>query len=421
MTLKRFYKGPAKSNVRISFLHSIINNTPITSQRPSHFLQFFVFTTLSLKSSIMHSSIVSAASLIGLSCLSVVSAAPFTFANNPLGNGFPVISAGSPQQTAIEIQAHGSLSNAPPPPKVQPDTLTSLRLIAFNEITEVAYFTELISNITNNVEGYEIKHEGARDFILKALVAIQAQEEVHTLNANNALNHFTNTTILPCQYNFPVSDFEGAIALASTFTDLVLGTLQDVQQLFGADGDIGLIRGVGSVIGQEGEQNGFYRQLLDKTPSALPFLTTSTRQFAFSALQGFVVPNSCGNLDAVGLQIFDPLTVVTPNIAPKSQTLTFSFDVTGTQPSSWNSDYSGLSLVYINQQSLPVVEKITGAQKKGNTVTFQALFPFDDATQGAIFGNGLTIAAVTNSTGPFATADAVANATVFGPGLIEIN
>lgn len=370
----------------------------------------------------MHSSIVSAASLIGLSCLSVVSALPFTYTNNPVGNGFPVISAGSPQQTAIEIQAHGSLSNAPPPPtKPQPDSLTSLRLIAFNELFEVAFFTELIANITNNVAGYEIRHQGARDFILKALVAVQAQEELHALNANNALNHFTNSVILPCQYNFPVSDFEGAINLASTFTDVVLGTLQDVQQLFGADGDIGLIRGVGSVIGQEGEQNGFYRQLLEKTPSALPFLTTSTRQFAFSALQGFVVPNSCGNLDAVGLQIFDPLTVVTDKIEPKSQSLTFSFEVTGAQPSSWNSDYSGLSLVYINQQNLPVVEKITGAQKHGNTVTFSALFPFDDATQGALFGNGLTIAAVTNSTGPFATADAVANATVFGPGLIEIN
>jgi hypothetical protein len=34
--------------------------------------------------------------------------------------------------------------------------------------------------------------------------------------------------------------------------------------------------------------------------------------------------------------------------------------------------------------------------------------------------NGLTIAAVTNGAGPFATADAVAQASIFGPGLIEI-
>jgi hypothetical protein len=34
---------------------------------------------------------------------------------------------------------------------------------------------------------------------------------------------------------------------------------------------------------------------------------------------------------------------------------------------------------------------------------------------------GLTIAAVTNSTGPFANATEVAGATLYGPGLIEVN
>ena len=370
----------------------------------------------------MHSTIVSV-SLIGLSCLSVVSGAPFSFGNNPLGNGFPTVAAGSPQLAAIETQAHGSLPNAPPPATApSADSLTSLRLIAFNELFEVAFFTELLSNITNHVDGYEIQDQGSRDFIIKALTAVQAQEELHALNANNALNHFTNSVVLPCQYDFPVSNFKDAIALASTFTDVVLGTLQDVQNLFGVDGDIGLIRGVASVIGQEGEQNGFYRQILEEIPSALPFLTTGTREFAFSALQGFVVPGSCGNLGSIDLQIFEPLSVDTPKIQPHSQTLQFSVTLpSGPQPGSWKSDFSGLSLTYINQQNLPVVEKIQNAKKHGKTVTFEALFPFDDATSGALFGNGLTIAAVTNSSGPFANAGLVAKATVFGPGVIEIN
>jgi hypothetical protein len=369
----------------------------------------------------MLSSIISA-SLLGLSCLSVVSGAPFSFHNDPVGNGFPAIAANSLQLNLTEEAAHGSLSDAPPPP-VSPkaDSLKSLRLIAFNELFEVAFFTELLFNITNHVDGYEIHHDGARDFIVKALTVVQAQEELHALNANNALNHFTNEVILPCQYNFPVSTFEEAINLASTFTDVVLGTLQDVQQLFGVAGDNGLIRGVGSVIGQEGEQNGFYRQLLGKTPSALPFLTTSTREFAFSALQGFVVEGSCGNLDAVGLQIFDPLTLVTPKVEPGIQKLTFSFEAKDVQPS-WNADYSGLSLVYINQQNLPRVEKLINPKKDSNNiVTFDAVFPFHIPTEGAQFGNGLTIAAVTNSSGPFTSADAVANVTVFAPALIEIN
>lgn len=53
----------------------------------------------------------------------------------------------------------------------------------------------------------------------------------------------------------------------------------------------------------------------------------------------------------------------------------------------------------------------------GTTVTFEAAFPFSTGT----FGNGLSIAAVTNSTGPFSTTDDVAKVTLFGPGLIEIH
>ena len=242
----------------------------------------------------MRSSTVAAASLIGLSCLSLVSAAPFSYSNNPLGNDFPTLASGAKgiqELNSIELQAHGSLSNAPPPPnKPKDDSLTSLRLIALNEVFEVAFFTELLCNITNNVDGYEIHHQGARDFIVRALTAVQAQEELHALNANNALVHFGEDPILPCEYNFPVTTFEDAIALAATFTDVVLGTLQDVQAIFAADGDIGLIPGVGSVIGQEGQQSGFYRELLDKTPSALPFLTTSTREFAFSASKALSYP-----------------------------------------------------------------------------------------------------------------------------------
>jgi hypothetical protein len=370
----------------------------------------------------MHSALVSAC-VLGFSCLSVVSAAPFSFDNNPVGNGFPTISAKSPEQTNIEIQAHGSLSDAPPtatPPHA--DSLTSLQLIAFNELFEVAFFTELISNITSNVDGYVIYHQGARDFILKSLLAVQAQEELHLLNANNALQHFTGTVVQPCQYNFPVDTFEDAIALSSTFTDVVLGTLQNVQTHFGAAGDIGLIQGVASVIGQEGEQNGFYRQLQDKTPSALPFLTTSSRSFAFTALQGFTVPGSCPTLGEINLQTFLPLTVVTPSVAPTAQVLSFSAILPTTPiPAEWKSDYSGLSMTYINQQSLPVNVPIQDVQVTAGVLTFNAEFPFDNNSEGAVFGNGLTIAAVTNSTGPFTSADSVAASTVFAPGLIEIN
>jgi len=273
------------------------------------------------------------------------------------------------------------------------------------------FFTSLVSNITNNVYGFNLGYN-EREFIIQALRAVVAQEELHALNANGALAHFNAGPIQPCQYVFPTTDFRSAIALASTFTDVVLGTLQDVIVLLGKNGDAAVTRGVASVVGQEGEQNGFYRTLLGKIPSALPFLTASNRDFAFSALnQNFIVPGSCPNVNTINLRIFSPLTINTSPIQAGDQTLSFTFD-----SSSYNGPVSGLSLVYINQQNVPIVESIQTQQTYGSKITFQAFFPFN-----ANELNGLTIAALTNSAGPFGSVDDVALATVAGPGLIEIN
>ncbi|KAH0562495.1 hypothetical protein GP486_002816 [Trichoglossum hirsutum] len=392
----------------------------------------------------MRSSI-SLASLAGLSCLSsVVSAAPFSF---PLSDGFPNIQNPSQQLNAIQEKAHGSIPNGTPPPSIKNDTLTSLRFIAFNEIAEVAFFSEFKNNVTSNAKGFEIQGKD-RDTLLAALDAILAQEELHAINANGAVAKFGGQAIQPCKYNFPVNSLNEAIGFASTATDLVLGTLQDVESLLGTAGDLGLLRGVASVIGQEGEQNGFYRTLLHKIPSELPFLTTSTREFAFSALnQLVVVPGSCPNSKDITLPIFQPLTVETKNIEAKSQNLKFSFTIPdnnnnnnndsnykSTPPPGYksdspdymnknyrrsdNTDYSSaFSLTYINQQNTPVVQKLQNVQVDGNTIHFEALFPFDQGK----FGNGLTIAALTKGAGPFANAPEVAKNTIAGPGLIIIN
>jgi len=338
---------------------------------------------------------------------------PFKF---PLANGFPNIQNPSSALTQIEEQAHGTLPNGPPPPAAPAaDDLTSLRLIAFNELWEVAFFTELLANVTNNVPGYQFQDGAQRQTIINALTAIQAQEELHMLNANGALGHFNAGPIQPCTYDAPVSTFQDAMKLAATFTDVVMGTLGDVQTHFGQNGDSGLIRGVAAVIGQEGEQNGFYRSLLGEIPSALPFLTASAREFAFSALnQDFVVPGSCPNANTIALPIFGVLTLDTPTVQAQDQQLQFSFSATG-QYSQYSSG-QGLSLVYINQQNTPIVLPISGAQNNGGTVTFSANFPFSENLM-----NGLTIAAVTSNAGPFASVADVAKATLFGPALIEVN
>ncbi|KAK3063039.1 hypothetical protein LTS18_002867 [Coniosporium uncinatum] len=360
----------------------------------------------------------------------------------PLADGFP--NPNDQQLHQIEEIAHGTLPNGPPPPKIDHDTKTSLQLIAFNENFEVAFFEQLIKNITNNVNGFQFNDKKQRDFVLQNLIVANADEQLHELNANGALKHFGFDPIEPCQYIFPsVVDLKTALATAITFTDVVMGTLGDVQEKLANAGDNSIIRGIASVIGQEGEQTGFYRSLLQKVAPELPFLTASERRFAFSALQGFVVPGSCPNENEIDLSIFAPLTVVTPP-QPKDQLVKYSFDLdqinqgltnnaktsrdmnmsssSAGHPGNNNSgmdyskyDYSKLFLTLVNQQNLPISEKIQNVEIDGSTITFAALFPFEENVL-----NGLTIAAVTVGEG-FASVVDVADHTIAGPGLIEVN
>lgn len=368
----------------------------------------------------------------------------------PLANGFPNIANPSDQLNQIQQDARGTLPkaapNAPAPATPQPDSLTSLGFIAFNELFEVAFFTELFNNVTTGASGFRegdlLGQDKAK--VLSILKIVIAQEELHELNANGAFQKFTGQMIQPCQYNFPVSNFNQSISLASTFTDVVLGTLPDIQTLFANANDNALIRGVGSVIGQEGEQNGFYRDILGKNPSALPFLTASARDFAFSAIvQNFVVPGSCSSsldiLQRGGLTIFDLLTVVNPPTTPMNQKVMFrlktfsqkmefsgeaaadfvsSHENSTTPPQHQQQD--NLFLTYINQLNAPISVSIEDAKKinddhSSSTIQFSANFPGADNLM-----NGLTIAAVTKGK-DFVDVGAVANNTLFGPGLIEIN
>lgn len=138
---------------------------------------------------------------------------------------------------------------------------------------------------------------------------------------------------------------------------------------------------IGAVIGQEGEQNGFYRNQLgidtgvDLIPSELPFLTRSAGPFAFSALnQNFVVNGTCGNIGIIDLPIFGVLTVDTPApIQGKDQNLEFSFSKSGLNGVSLDD----VAVVYINQQNLPIVEKPKIVSQSGDVVKVKAFLPFN--------------------------------------------
>jgi hypothetical protein len=204
-----------------------------------------------------------------------------------------------------------------------------------------------------------------------------------------------------------VTTFDEAIALAATFTDVVLGTLQGASSSFATNNDTALVPLVASIIGQEGEQEGWYRILQSKRPSSSPFLTASAGPFAFTALQSFVIPGSCPNINTIDIPTLKPLTVTTANPKPVNQAL--EFEVAG------EASLKGLFVAYISGQNVAVVEPIFNVRSSKGMTTFSASFPFRDG-----FSNGLTIAAVVEGMGPFDNATAVAGAAIYGPGLIEI-
>lgn len=90
----------------------------------------------------------------------------------PTDDGFPNPSAA--QLATIEQKADGQLSNAPPPPKLAGSSLTAFQLIAFNENFEVAYFSSLIENVTNNVPGYSLDSPNKNDELLSVLKTVKA-------------------------------------------------------------------------------------------------------------------------------------------------------------------------------------------------------------------------------------------------------
>ncbi|KAL4819528.1 hypothetical protein BDW67DRAFT_181862 [Aspergillus spinulosporus] len=316
----------------------------------------------------------------------------------------------SPEQLQqIEQAAHGTLPGLPLPTNVSTTGITNLQLLAFQEHVEVAFFDQLVGNITRNVPGYEFVNYTEREFALRSLMTTLAQEEVHALTANNALQHFGIPTIEPCRYWFPVSNIDEAIALATTFTSHSLATLQDITERFATHGDAALARIMTGIIGTKGAQQGWFRTFQDKYPSEVPTLTTSNVDFAFTWANNFALPGTCPNLGDIKLRIFEPLEIMT-DPEPRTHKIQVSWSH-GPDESKENL----LWIAYINQQNVPVVAPLQVVACDGYKSTADVVVPFDDFLM-----NGLTVMAVVNRRGPFANAEAVARATVYGPALFIV-
>ena len=74
----------------------------------------------------------------------------------------------------IEKEAQGTLPNGPLPTVLKSTGVTTLQLLALNELFEVAYFTELLANVTNSVPGYDPKSIAPLDkkYVVDTLTAV---------------------------------------------------------------------------------------------------------------------------------------------------------------------------------------------------------------------------------------------------------
>ncbi|KAL3456574.1 hypothetical protein BJX64DRAFT_281264 [Aspergillus heterothallicus] len=325
----------------------------------------------------------------------------------PYPEGLPNPSPEQLQQ--IEKQAHGTLPGLPLPTNISAAGTTNLQLIAFNQFIEVAFFNELIYNITHAVKGYELPNDAEKEFTLRSLETILAQEKVHALTANDALRHFGRPTIQPCVYNFPVSTLQDAIILAATFTSHFIGTLQDMTARFAANNDAAMTGLIAATTANKGAQLGWYRVFLDKYPSEVPTLTTSDVNFGFTYAQSFVVPGSCPSINDIKLKTFLPLEIVTQP-EPRTHKIKISWTHLVDEKKE-----DLLWLAYVNQLNVPTVVPLQVISCDGRKSVAVAVFPYEE-----FLLNGLTIAAVVNRQGPFASAVSVAQSTVYGPGLIVV-
>jgi hypothetical protein len=241
------------------------------------------------------------------------------------------------------------------------------------------------------------------------------QEKLHAINALNVLKKNNAFAPPPCTYNIPDLGIFESLELASTFTSLVMGTLQDASQTLARNGDSGPIRGVGASLGQEGEQNGFYRLLLARQPSQKPFLTTNVAPFAFSALRQNFIATCPFDVDKeIKIPSFPALTVVSGNggrdVPAKTQSLQFSADL-----GKKGAKCDGAFVTYFSGQNLPSSWPVKNCKAQNGKMTFEANFPYDDLVM-----DGLSVAALTNGNN-FTSPGAVVPATLAAPGLIQVN
>lgn len=369
------------------------------------------------------------AAVLGLAATSLVSAAPARKSNPqfPINDNFPNPSGA--QLLDISVQGFGQIPNVAPPAKLNPDTVTSVKFLNFAEQIEAKFFDELIFNITHNVKGYtKIPN---RDYTLATLKSMRATEELHTLFAVKSLEHFGLPPIGVCEYNFPVSDFDGAIDFIATITSFVEGVINNLCNKAGKVGDAGFCSGIISAVENEAEQEGWFHFVRNMRPNEKPFHTMGQRDLAFSIQQDLIVPGSCPNAFEIPIEIIQPLNAANPPAQDTEIEFTIDLEDTRHQPlpdfkvqsftkvsaeaftkKHSRNNWSGLFITYLNGLQKPVSVPIKKPSLSGTTLTFKADFPFSQYTM-----FGLSVASLTDKANPVDEDDMFAHS-VRGPALL---
>ena len=106
-------------------------------------------------------SIISLTAITGLSLISAIVSAALA-AKRDYSNVFLLINGFLNPSTAqlqnIENRAFSTLLNAPLLGTISTDSFTNLKLITLNKLFKVIFFTKLVANLTNKVNGYDLSY-----------------------------------------------------------------------------------------------------------------------------------------------------------------------------------------------------------------------------------------------------------------------
>ena len=318
----------------------------------------------------------------------------------------PASITGSAINSQVTQLAGGGIpvNNNPPAPPLSQNAVNSFQLANFLENLESNFFQNGLANLTAwGNAGYT---NGVSN--LDVVAAVAAQEEVHVANLVKVITGNGGQAIVPCSYQFPVSDAPSFFALANIITSVGIGALIDLEANV-APTDPGVIPAVGSIVPVESRHDAFFRLTANEHPNPTAFETRISGAWAYNLALDFVVADSCTNLPSfiTSLPVFPDIQVIgagPPSFAAKNNepgSLTFTILNPKQMYAHWNTS-GPLYMGWVDAANSPVY---TPAIDVGGG-DFKADIP------AGLFG--MAFAALTNQNTATNVAD-LTKATIAGP------